>query len=213
MRQSRLISRRELLHLGAAVPALHWSPLSAQPLQRARELAEQPARFRMVKQISSAMYGAVSPDCGTLCIFQRKEYAEKIRLGFEHSQQTVTRGTGAPVDVTLLEMGSWREMSSTRLYGAVGEVSFFPSSNNLFGSYFTAVPATVHYFMIDRQTGTIQERQQSYASGDLADYNAFHDHTLIGIRGQRVLLQAHWPDLGEVRRVYAEGNAEMFHLR
>jgi hypothetical protein len=207
MREQNLISRREIFRLAAALPVLRVPRLRAQTRPRLQERAERAVQFHLVKQISGALYLAVSPDSQNLSVCRVTKPVGKITLGFRFGQRIATRPPEPPITIAVIEMNSWKELSANQFRGAPGDFSFFPGSNNLFGSYFALGPVVIHYVMIDRQTGEAEVRQC-----DLKDYEALGDQMLVGIEGQRVLVKAHWPNLNETLRVDTGGRAGIFRF-
>src|SRR6266446_9942709 len=170
-------------------------------------------QFKLVKEIKDAFYRAVSPDSRRICLCFTRKPVGRVILGVTGNQRTVSHDPPGPFAVAVVELGSWKEIYSAPLLGDTGLFSFFMDGDTLYGETVSLrFPVTRESMLIDLRTGSVEKPQKAYDKESTGYYSALKDHILIGVKGDRELVQVEWPSFREVVRITVEGNVSVFRL-
>jgi hypothetical protein len=151
-----------------------------------------PLKLTLAKEIKDAVLLAISPDDRRICLW-------------------FTKTTKAKADsslIVVLEIGTWKEIYSTRLPGEPMGFSFFLGGDALYGVTEPRALARKlsdrKSLVIDLRTGEV-DQQAAPVTPDIAYYSAFSRGVLIGIRGPREIVRAEWPSFRELASIQVDG--------
>jgi hypothetical protein len=202
MKQAFWISRRRFLEECGSAALLLLMDRSVKG--QTSSIVSARMQFKLVKEITGAFYGGVSPDSRRICVCFTKKPIGSIVVRGSKSQRSVSRDPSGPVVLSVMELGSWKEIYSAPLSGdAFGsDFSFFSDGERLYGVSEPA-PLTRESMVIDLRSGEIEKRQDKYDAKSSVFAQAFKDRILIGYRGDR-LAQMEWPSLREIAGISTE---------
>lgn len=206
MKQHDLIPRRSLLGYGCAGSAILAA--AGRALSQSFSGGKVRLRFKPLKEMNDAVLLAMAPDCGRMCIWVTKKPIGRFMLRANGDRRSVDQDPPPSGTLTIMEIGTWKEIFSTPLAGEPMDFSFFNGGDALYGM---AEPHSLSHklrdrvaMVIDLRSGEVK-RLPAPVTADTIHYSALRDLTLIGVRYDHTLLLAEWPSLRELASATVKG--------
>jgi len=206
MKRHGLIPRRSLLGFGCAGSAVLAA--AGRALSQSFSWDQVRLRFKPLKEMNNAVLLAMAPDCGRMCIWVTKKPIGRFMLRANGDRRSVDHDPPSSGTLTIMEIGTWKEIFSTPLAGEPMGFSFFVGGDALYG---VAEPHSLSHKLSDRVAMVIDlrsgevKRLPAPATADTTYYSALRDRTLIGVRDDHALLLAEWPSLHEFATATVKG--------